>query len=54
MAERLAKKAALKKKISRPTTYIDSLKGEQNKKKDLQKSQEERRNALCEELGRGC
>jgi len=54
MAERLLKKAELKKKMARPTTYIDSLKGEQEKKKELQKSQEERRNALCEELGRGC
>lgn len=54
MAERLRKKAELKKKMARPNSYLDSLKVEQSKKKDLQKSQEERRNALCEELGRGC
>jgi len=54
MAERLRKKAELKKKMARPTSYMDSLKSEQEKKKDLQMSKEERRNALCEELGRGC
>lgn len=54
MAERLRKKAELKKKLSRPNNYLDSLKSEQEKKKELQMSKEERRNALCEELGRGC
>jgi hypothetical protein len=38
----------------RLTTYIDSLKGEQDEKKkdNLQKMLEERHNALCEELAR--
>ena len=54
MAERLRKKAELQKKMARPTNYVDSLKNEQAKKKELQKSKEERRNAMCEELGRGC
>lgn len=54
MAERLRKKAELKKKMAKPASYLESLKGEQEKKKELQKTKEERRNALCEELGRGC
>jgi hypothetical protein len=54
MAERLRKKAELKKKMARPANYMDSLEREKEKKKELQKSKEERRNAMCEELGRGC
>jgi hypothetical protein len=54
MAERLRRKAELQKKASRPMSFGDSLKSEQDKQKNLQKSKEERRNALCEELGRGC
>jgi len=54
MAERLAKKAALQKEKARPATFQDSMAKELEKKKNLQMSKEERRNALCEELGRGC
>lgn len=54
MAERLRRKAELQKKASRPASFTDSLAAEKKKKDELKKSQEERRNAMCEELGRGC
>ena len=54
MAERLRIKAELKKKAAKPMGYKESMAQEMNKQKELQKSKEERRNALCEELGRGC
>lgn len=55
MAARLKKKAELMKKKSQPLKFSDSLKGELEKKKERsQLTPEERRNALCEELGRGC
>lgn len=52
--ERLAKKAALQKKSARPLDYKESIEGEKEKQKELKKSGVERRNAMCEELGRGC
>ena len=54
MEERLRRKAELQKQASRPMSFQESLKGELEKQKKLEKSKEERRNALCEELGRGC
>ena len=54
MAERLRIKAELKKKVSKPMGYKESMEAERNKQKSLQKSKDERRIALCEELGRGC
>lgn len=54
MAERLRKKAELQKKATRPASFAESFKTEQQKQKDLKMSPEERRNRLCEELGRGC
>lgn len=54
MAERLRRKAELQKKASRPASFTDSLAAEKKKKDELKKSKEERRNAMCEELGRGC
>jgi hypothetical protein len=55
MAERLRKKAELQKKTALPATYKDSLSREMEKKTEMNaKSKEERRNAMCEELGRGC
>jgi len=54
MAERLRRKAELQKKASKPASFADSLAAEKQKKEELKKSKEERRNALCEELGRGC
>ena len=54
MAERLRIKAELKKKATKPIGYKDSMTAELDKQKSLQKSKEERRIALCEELGRGC
>jgi hypothetical protein len=54
MEERLRKKAELQKKLGTPKTFSDSLKTEKEKQKDLSKSKEERRRAMCEELGRGC
>ena len=54
MKERLRIKAELKKKASKPMGYKDSMAAEMNKQKSLQKTKDERRIALCEELGRGC
>lgn len=54
MEARLKKKAELQKKASKPLTFSDSLKGELSKQKDMEKSKQERRDAMCEELGRGC
>eukprot|EP00566_Odontella_aurita_P029163 CAMPEP_0113542338 /NCGR_PEP_ID=MMETSP0015_2-20120614/9550_1 /TAXON_ID=2838 /ORGANISM="Odontella" /LENGTH=146 /DNA_ID=CAMNT_0000442381 /DNA_START=246 /DNA_END=686 /DNA_ORIENTATION=+ /assembly_acc=CAM_ASM_000160 len=54
IAERLRRKAELQKKMARPTTYRSSFQSEMDKQEGMKKSKEERRNALCEELGRGC
>mmetsp|Transcript_3072 Transcript_3072/g.4657 ORF Transcript_3072/g.4657 Transcript_3072/m.4657 type:complete len:130 (+) Transcript_3072:130-519(+) len=54
MEERLRQKAELKKKVAKPTTYQGSFQSEMEKQKSLQKTKEEKRNAMCEELGRGC
>uniref|UniRef100_A0A7S4ENB1 Uncharacterized protein n=1 Tax=Pseudo-nitzschia australis TaxID=44445 RepID=A0A7S4ENB1_9STRA len=53
-AERLRRKAELQKQKSSPINFKDNLAKEREKQKGLQMSKEERRNALCEELGRGC
>ena len=50
----LRRKAELQKKASKPISFTDNLAAEKKKKEELKKSKEERRNALCEELGRGC
>jgi len=55
MAARLKRKAELQKKAAQPTSFFDSLQNEKQKQQEFSKaSKEERRNALCEELGRGC
>mmetsp|Transcript_22368 Transcript_22368/g.47142 ORF Transcript_22368/g.47142 Transcript_22368/m.47142 type:complete len:150 (+) Transcript_22368:103-552(+) len=54
MAERLRKKAELQQKARKPMGYQESIAQEMNKQKSLQKTKDERRAALCEELGRGC
>mmetsp|Transcript_15740 Transcript_15740/g.19190 ORF Transcript_15740/g.19190 Transcript_15740/m.19190 type:complete len:142 (+) Transcript_15740:265-690(+) len=54
MEDRIRRKRELQKKASRPATFGDSLVKEKEKKAELKKSQDERRIALCEELGRGC
>ncbi len=54
MQERLRKKAELQKQARKPMGYADSMEAEKRKQQSLQKTKEERRNALCEELGRGC
>lgn len=55
MAEKLKRKAELQKKAAQPRNFNESLKSELQKKKDFgSQSKEERRAALCEELGRGC
>ena len=54
VAERLRRKAELQKEKSRPASFKDSLAKEKEKQKGLQMSKQERRDALCEELGRGC
>ena len=54
MKLRLAKKAELQKKAAQPKTFTDSFRGEQAKQDEMKrKTKEERRNAMCEELGRG-
>jgi hypothetical protein len=53
-AERLRIKAELQKKNAKPMSFTENLKQEKDKQKALQKSNDQRRNALCEELGRGC
>ena len=54
MEARLRRKAELQKKASKPQTFGESLKGEKTKQKSLEKTKQERRDAMCEELGRGC
>ncbi|KAL9181461.1 hypothetical protein ACHAXT_010266 [Thalassiosira profunda] len=54
MAERLRVKAELKKKANKPMGYKESMAAERNKQDSLKKTKEEKRIALCEELGRGC
>jgi uncharacterized coiled-coil DUF342 family protein len=54
MEERLRRKAELQKKASKPVNFVDSLAAEKKKKAELTKSKIEKRNAMCEELGRGC
>lgn len=55
MKERLRRKAELQQAQSKPgATYKDSMAAERKKQESLKKTKEERRTALCEELGRGC
>lgn len=55
MAERLRRKAELQKMTAAPKGFQDSLSKEKEKQKGMKSlSQEDRRNAMCEELGRGC
>jgi len=55
MAERLRRKAELQKKASTPTNFKDSVAKEMERKKEFNsQSQAERRDAMCQELGRGC
>jgi hypothetical protein len=55
MEARLKLKAELKAKVAQPKTFQESLQNEmQKQKEDKGKTGEARRNAMCEELGRGC
>ena len=54
MEERIRRKRELQKKAATPATFKESLSKEKGKQAELSKSKEERRQALCEELGRGC
>jgi hypothetical protein len=54
MAQKLKRKAELQKESTKPRTFQESMEAEQKKQKSLKKSKEEVRNAMCEELGRGC
>jgi hypothetical protein len=54
MQEKLRKKAELQAQARRPMGYAESMEAERKKQKNLEKTKEERRAALCEELGRGC
>mmetsp|Transcript_27507 Transcript_27507/g.64530 ORF Transcript_27507/g.64530 Transcript_27507/m.64530 type:complete len:151 (+) Transcript_27507:197-649(+) len=53
-AERLRRKAELQKAKSTPPGLKNSLAKEREKQQGLKMSKEERRDAMCEELGRGC
>jgi len=54
MAARIARKAELQKAASKPIRFDESMKSEKAKQASLKKSKQEMRDALCEELGRGC
>ena len=54
MQARIQRKLELQKKNAKPISFTESLANEQEKQKSLKKSKEERRQAMCEELGRGC
>lgn len=55
MAERLRRKAELQRKAAAPKNLGESMQSERSKQKAMnQQTKEERRNAMCEELGRGC
>jgi len=54
MAERIARKRELQKKAAKPKGFKASLAAENNKQSNLKMSKEDKRNAMCEELGRGC
>mmetsp|Transcript_24270 Transcript_24270/g.35997 ORF Transcript_24270/g.35997 Transcript_24270/m.35997 type:complete len:143 (+) Transcript_24270:90-518(+) len=54
LQEKLRRKAELQKQARRPIGYADSMEAEKRKQQSLKKSKEEKRIALCEELGRGC
>ena len=54
MGERLRKKAELQAQARRPMGYAESVEAERRKQKGLEKTKEEKRAAMCEELGRGC
>jgi hypothetical protein len=55
MEARLKLKAELKAKVAKPKTFQESLQKEKEKQKvDKELTGAERRNAMCEELGRGC
>jgi hypothetical protein len=54
-AERLRRKAELQEKATAPKTYQERFQSEVGKQAEMKKqTKEERRNAMCEELGRGC
>jgi hypothetical protein len=50
----MRRKAELQKAAARPIGVAENMSAEKNKQKSLKKTQVERRNAMCEELGRGC
>jgi hypothetical protein len=55
MAERLRRKAELQQKAAAPKSLNESFQSERSKQKELSsQTKEQRRNAMCEELGRGC
>ena len=54
LAERLRLKRELQKKKSRPMDFKESMKREKEMQGSLKMSKEETRDAMCEELGRGC
>jgi hypothetical protein len=52
---KLARKLQLQKKAAQPKNFQESFKRELEKEKEMSsQTKEQRRNAMCEELGRGC
>mmetsp|Transcript_130 Transcript_130/g.505 ORF Transcript_130/g.505 Transcript_130/m.505 type:complete len:139 (+) Transcript_130:94-510(+) len=52
---KLKRKAELQKAATQPKTFTGSFQSEIQKQKDFgSQTKEQRRNAMCEELGRGC
>jgi hypothetical protein len=55
MTARIQRKIELQKEKAQPKTFTESFQKEQSKQKNLKsQTKEERRLAMCEELGRGC
>lgn len=55
MEEKLLKKKQLQQKLQKPASFKENLANELEVRKDIKKqTKEERRDAMCQELGRGC
>jgi hypothetical protein len=55
MVAKLKRKAELQKQAAAPRSFTESFQKEREKEKEFKtKSQDERRDSMCETLGRGC
>jgi hypothetical protein len=54
MEAKLKRKAELQKASSKPIGFKENMEAEKRKQDSLLKTKEQRRDAMCEELGRGC